>query len=112
MNFGDTKDKCSKNTNSYLILIVGALVYAELGTVVPRSGSEYVYYMEDFGSLHKFWGPLPGFIFSFIIVLLLRPVGIAVIVLTSAEYIVKLIREFVCLDDEDGDIEWLTHCTD
>lgn len=74
------------------------MVFAELGVVVPRSGSLYAYFMESFGPLHKFWGPLPGFIYSFVIVFVCRPTEVCVVVLTSAEYIVELINSYICLD--------------
>lgn len=77
----------------------GALVYAELGSVVPRSGGEYVYFMEAFGPLHKFWGPLPGFLYSFVIVLLVRPVELAAIALTSADYLVEMAVKSTCIED-------------
>lgn len=84
-----------------ILCFFGALVYAELGTVVPKSGAEYVFYMESFGKLHKFWGPLPGFLYCFVVVLLVRPVEVAVIILASAEYIVELIKNFLCLENEE-----------
>lgn len=88
-------------TSCGILCFFGALVYAELGTVVPRSGAEYVFFMECFGSLHRFWGPLPGFMYCFVVVLLVRPVEVAVIVLASAEYIVELIKNFICLENGD-----------
>lgn len=81
--------------------ILGALVYAELGTVVPRSGSEYIYLLESFGKMNPSWGPLPAFIYSFVVILLVRPVEVVVVVLTSAEYIVELIKDFVCIENSD-----------
>lgn len=77
-----------------------ALVFAELGVVVPKSGSIYPYFMESFGPLHKFWGPLPGFIYSFVVVFICRPAEVSVVVLTSADYIVELIKNYICLDDD------------
>lgn len=65
---------------------------------MPRSGGEYVYFMESFGPLHPFWGPLPGFLYSFMIVLLVRPVEIAAIILTSADYLVEMVLNFLCLE--------------
>lgn len=66
--------------------LLGALVFAELGSVVPKSGAEYVFFLEAYGSLHAFWGPLLGFVFVWISVLILQPSGCAVICLTFAEY--------------------------
>lgn len=71
---------------------------------MPRSGSEYVYLMESFGGMHKFWGPLPAFLLSFTVILFVRPVEVAVVVLTSAEYIMELVKYYVCIEDPD-DIE-------
>ncbi|XP_055602222.1 b(0,+)-type amino acid transporter 1-like [Uranotaenia lowii] len=69
-----------------VISLLGALCFAELGTVVPRSGAEYAYLIEAFKKSHKFWGPLPSFICAWVYVMVLRPAEIAVIILTFAEY--------------------------
>lgn len=57
-----------------------------MGTVVPRSGAEYAYFMDSFGPLHRFWGKLPAFLCSWVYVLALRPAEVAVITLTFSEY--------------------------
>ncbi|KAB0796655.1 hypothetical protein PPYR_10716 [Photinus pyralis] len=69
-----------------IISLLGALTFAELGTVVPRSGAEYAFYMDSFGPLHPFWGKLPAFLCSWVYVIALRPAEVAVITLTFAEY--------------------------
>lgn len=69
------------------ISLLGALAFAELGTVVPRSGAEYAYFQEAYGGLHRFWGPLPSFICCWVYVIVLRPAEVAVIILTFSEYI-------------------------
>lgn len=63
--------------------------------------------MESFGPLHEFWGPLPGFIYSFVIIFVCRPTEVCVVVLTSADYIVELINSYVCLDT---DVQLLKKC--
>lgn len=65
----------------------GALTFVELSSVVPRSGAEYSYFLEAFGSLHKFWGPLPSFVYAFVNVCILTPTSTAVIILTFSEYV-------------------------
>lgn len=83
---------------SGFISLLGALCFAELGTVVPRSGAEYAYLMEAFSKSHSFFGPLPAFVTSWVYVMILRPAEIAVIVLTFAEYFVQPINKLLELD--------------
>lgn len=76
----------------FLIILfpyLGALCFAELGTVIPRSGGEYAFLLESFSKLHPFWGPLPAFICSWVYVVVLRPAAIAVVILTFAEYSIQ-----------------------
>jgi solute carrier family 7 (L-type amino acid transporter), member 9/15 len=49
-----------------IISLLGALCFAELGTVIPKSGAEYAYLIETYKKSHKFWGPLPAFICSWV----------------------------------------------
>lgn len=65
---------------------LGALSYAELGTLIPKSGGEYSYFMDGLGCLHRFWGPLPAFLYSWVSVLLMNPASIAVGCLSCAGY--------------------------
>lgn len=78
---------------------LGALCFAELGTVVPRSGAEYAYLFEAFSKQNKFWGPLPAFLLSWVFVLVLRPAEIAVIVLTFAEYSIQPLMPVLGMTD-------------
>ncbi|KAG5685085.1 hypothetical protein PVAND_014286 [Polypedilum vanderplanki] len=74
-----------------IISLVGALCFAELGSVVPKSGAEYAYLMEAFGRNRKsrFLGPLPAFVCAWIYVMILRPAEIAIILLTFSEYSIQ-----------------------
>lgn len=72
-----------------------------MGTVVPRSGAEYAYFMDSFSTLHKFWGNLPAFIASWVYVVVLRPAEVAVITLTFAEYLCKPILDALGACDMD-----------
>ncbi|XP_033340763.1 b(0,+)-type amino acid transporter 1 [Megalopta genalis] len=72
-----------------LLSLLGALAFAELSTVVPRSGAEYAYFIEAFSPLHEYAGQIPAFICSWVYVVLLRPAEVAVVMLTFAEYSVQ-----------------------
>ncbi|XP_031828140.1 b(0,+)-type amino acid transporter 1 [Nomia melanderi] len=72
-----------------LLSLLGALAFAELSTVVPRSGAEYAYFIEAFSPLHHYAGQIPAFVCSWIYVFLLRPAEVAVVMLTFAEYSVQ-----------------------
>ncbi|KAJ8931210.1 hypothetical protein NQ314_015907 [Rhamnusium bicolor] len=87
--------------------MASALIFAELGTLVPRSGSEYAFYMDSFGPLHKFWGNLPSFIYSWIVIVVIRPTVVAVIILTFSEYFCQPILNLWCINDY-GSVEKVT----
>ncbi|XP_058793128.1 b(0,+)-type amino acid transporter 1-like [Phymastichus coffea] len=69
--------------------LLGALCFAELAAVVPRSGAEYAYFIDAFSPLHRYFGQLPAFICAWVFVFVLRPAEVAVITLTFAEYAVQ-----------------------
>lgn len=69
------------------------MAFAELGAVVPRSGAEYAYFIEAFGKLHPFWGPLPSFVCAWVYVMVLRPAEVAVIILTFSQYVFQPFEE-------------------
>nr|DBA16791.1 TPA: hypothetical protein GDO54_002330 [Pyxicephalus adspersus] len=62
-----------------VIGILGALCFAELGTMITKSGGEYPYLMEAFG-------PIPAFLFSWASVIVMKPSSFAIICLSFAEY--------------------------
>ncbi|CAN2389380.1 L-cystine transmembrane transporter activity, partial [Pristimantis euphronides] len=63
-----------------MIGMLGALCFAELGTMITKSGGEYPYLMEAFG-------PIPAFIFSWSSVIVIKPSSFAIICLSFAEYV-------------------------
>lgn len=67
---------------SGLLSLLGALCYAELGTLISKSGAEYSYILEAFGGLL-------AFLFSWISVFILKPAMLSIICLTLSEYIVS-----------------------
>lgn len=64
-----------------LLAMLGGLCYAELGTVIPESGAEYMYMLRTAGRVVAFM-----FVFSFIMVM--RPASATGIALSFAEYVV------------------------
>uniref|UniRef100_A0A668TQV1 b(0,+)-type amino acid transporter 1 n=1 Tax=Oreochromis aureus TaxID=47969 RepID=A0A668TQV1_OREAU len=64
-----------------LIAMLGGLCYAELGTIIPESGAEYIYILRTAGKVVAFM-----FVFSFIMVM--RPASGTGIALSFAEYAV------------------------
>lgn len=61
---------------------LGAVCYAELGTMIPQSGGEYVY-------IRRAFGDIASFICLWIDFLLICPVGIAAMGLMFAVYLLK-----------------------
>ena len=66
-------------TVSGILTLFGALAYAELGAMMPRSGGQYVYLREAFG-------PLWGFLFGWTLLLVIQTGSIAAVAVAFAEY--------------------------
>ncbi|XP_056463804.1 b(0,+)-type amino acid transporter 1 [Gadus chalcogrammus] len=62
-----------------LLSTLGALCYAELGTMITKSGGEYSYLMEGFG-------PVVAYLYSWTTAIVLKPSSFAIISLSFAKY--------------------------
>ncbi|KDR13693.1 b(0,+)-type amino acid transporter 1 isoform X2 [Zootermopsis nevadensis] len=65
-----------------VLSLLGALAYAELGTMNTSSGAEYAYFMDAFG-------PMPAYLFSWVSTLVLKPSQLAIICLSFSKYAVE-----------------------
>ncbi|XP_044520117.1 B(0,+)-type amino acid transporter 1 isoform X1 [Gracilinanus agilis] len=63
-----------------IVATLGALCFAELGTMITKSGGEYPYLMEAFG-------PIPAYLFSWTSLMVIKPSSFAIICLSFAEYV-------------------------
>lgn len=64
-------------------VFAGALSYAELGTLITKSGAEYPYMMEAMGRV-------VAYLFAWTKIIVLTPSSMAIICLTFAEYFMSL----------------------
>ncbi|MBI4503186.1 MAG: amino acid permease [Gemmatimonadetes bacterium] len=67
-----------------VIALAGALTFAELAAMYPRSGGIYVYIRESFGRA-------PAFLFGWAELLIIRPAALGAVAIVSAEYFWRLI---------------------
>ncbi|CAH0725963.1 unnamed protein product, partial [Brenthis ino] len=67
---------------SGFLSMIGALCYAELGTMIPKSGGDYAYLGEAFGDL-------PAFLYLWVALFILVPTGNAITALTFAQNILQ-----------------------
>ncbi|XP_052718980.1 b(0,+)-type amino acid transporter 1-like [Crassostrea angulata] len=68
-----------------MLSLMGALSYAELGTLISKSGAEYHYLMAALGRV-------VAFLFAWTKVFILTPSSLAIICLTFAEYVMSLME--------------------
>jgi amino acid transporter len=66
------------------VALAGALTYAELAALFPRSGGIYVFIREGFGRL-------PAFLFGWAELLIIRPGAYGAIAITSSAYTLRLL---------------------
>ena len=63
-----------------ILALLGSLCYCKMGTMLPKSGVEYSYLYEAFG-------PLPAFLYSWTLALIVRPSSLSAMALTFARYV-------------------------
>ncbi|HKY60119.1 MAG TPA: amino acid permease [Gemmatimonadota bacterium] len=66
-----------------LIALVGAFVYAELAARLPEVGGQYAY-------LREAWHPLLGFLYGWVLLLVIQTGGMAAVAITFAAYFREL----------------------
>ena len=76
-----------------VIAILGAFVYAELGDRLPEVGGQYVY-------LSKALHPSVGFLYGWVLLLVVQTGGMAAVTVTFADY---LPEHRPCLSQNDRD---------
>ena len=65
-----------------VISLVGAMCYAELGTLILKSGADYAYIRESFGNF-------PAFLYLWVAIIIIFPTGNAITALTFANYVLE-----------------------
>ncbi|CAF1017870.1 unnamed protein product [Rotaria sordida] len=83
-----------------LVALLGALCYAEIGAVIPRNGAEVAYIKEGIGSVHKQIGDILAYVSSWAYTFILKPSGIAILILTFSQYFWSGIIEECELSEE------------
>jgi APA family basic amino acid/polyamine antiporter len=66
------------------IATAGAFAFAELASLFPKAGGEYVY-------LREAWHPIVGFLFGWATLLMIQGGGLAAVAITFAQYTLRLI---------------------
>src|SRR5947207_2773722 len=82
-----------------ILALAGALTFAELAALYPRTGGMYVYIREAFGRA-------PAFLFGWAELLIIRPASYGAIAVTSAEYGWRLVGV-----DGGGALSWFPALT-
>jgi APA family basic amino acid/polyamine antiporter len=75
-----------------LMAVTGSLCYAELSTMWPENGGEYIY-------LHKIYGLLPSFLTGWISLFIGFSLAAAMSAITAVNYINKLLPDGVVIGD-------------
>ncbi|XP_072037627.1 b(0,+)-type amino acid transporter 1-like [Amphiura filiformis] len=85
-----------------LISMCGALCYAELGTMIPKSGGEFNYFLETYGGMI-------AFMYLWVANFILKP-AIAIVILACAEYIVQPFYEGTSCGAPESTVKLIAIC--
>ncbi|XP_067651410.1 b(0,+)-type amino acid transporter 1-like isoform X2 [Haliotis asinina] len=69
-----------------ILSMMGALVYAELGTAIVKSGAEHAYLLHTFKPMNRCWGQVPAFLVAWLGIFIIRPSMFAIMVLSLGTY--------------------------
>src|SRR5438445_9700944 len=83
-----------------LLALCGALTYAELAALFPRSGGVYVYVREGFGRL-------PAFLFGWTELVLIRASALGAIATPFAEYLLRSLGYNPALEPYATTVHWV-----
>src|SRR5436309_4491754 len=83
-----------------LLALCGALTYAELAALYPRSGGVYVYVREGFGRL-------PAFLFGWTELVLIRASALGAIATPFAEYLLRSLGYNPALEPYATTVHWV-----
>src|SRR5207302_7382874 len=83
-----------------VLAVCGALTYAELAAMFPRSGGVYVYVREGFGRM-------PAFLFGWSELLLIRASALGAIATPFAEYLLRSLGLDPTRPPYDGAVHWV-----
>ena len=77
-----------------VIAIYGGLCYIELGLLIPRTGSEYVYILQAYSFKNRnkwtqLLGSLMAFLYTWTAIIIIRPTSTSIITLTCVRYLTR-----------------------
>ena len=83
-----------------LVAAIGALCYAEVGTLVNESGGEYPILYKGYKG-----GKWPAFMFAWTCSTILKPSSFAILSLTCAKYTVRYVTDVLPASDNNDNIQ-------
>ncbi|KAK3086192.1 hypothetical protein FSP39_015003, partial [Pinctada imbricata] len=72
-----------------VVSLMGALCYAELGSMIQSSGGEHAYFMYAYAKYGKMMGPIPAFLYDWVGLFIMRPTMFSIMTLSAGIYAAK-----------------------